>query len=123
MEKSQEIIAKLKNGEPFEGVAQEHSEDEMKATGGNWGWINRTDIRKELADKAFSLKKGQFSDPVILNGYAFILYLEGKRKAGLQPLSEVRDQIEKTISNELSKQAQIAHIQKLRRKSHVKYFL
>lgn len=123
LEKANKIVAKLKSGQTFEDTAKTFSEDEMKASGGNWGWINRSDIRKELADVAFSLNKGTYSNPVILNNHAFVLYVEEKRLAGNVPISEVREQIENALVNESAKKVQAREVQKLRKKAHIKYFI
>lgn len=121
--KAQEILDKLKLGEKFADVAKEFSEDDMKASGGDWGWINRTDIREELAKVAFSLNKAEFSNVVLLNNYAFILFVEDKKDGGTIPVEEVRKDIEKILANESSKKAEAQHIQKLRKKSLIKYYI
>jgi len=46
---------------------------------------------------AFNLKKGDASDPILLPEGAFLLFAEDRRFAGIQPLDEVRDQIERVL--------------------------
>lgn len=49
----------------FEALAQEHSEDPGSAArGGNYGWVKRGTFVPEYEKTAFTLKKGQISDPV-----------------------------------------------------------
>lgn len=121
--KAAEVLNKLKRGEKFADVAKEYSEDDMRSSGGDWGWINRSDIREELANVAFSLNKAHFSDVVLLDKYAFILFIEDKKQAGAIPVEEVRSDIEKILVNEFAKKAEAQHIQRLRKKSYIKYFI
>ncbi len=121
--KAQEILNKLKQGAKFSEVAKEFSEDDMSASGGDWGWINRSDIREELANVAFSLNKAQFSNVILLNNYAFILFVEDKKNAGALPVEKVRKDIEKILVSEAAKKAEAQHIQRLRKKSYIKYYI
>lgn len=123
LNKAQEVINKLKKGQSFAELAKEVSEDDMRASGGDWGWINRSDIREELANVAFALNKGAFSDVIILNNYAFILFVEDKKNAGIIPVESVREDIEKILVNENTKKAEVQHIQKLRKKAYIKYYI
>lgn len=122
-DKTTQVMALLKEGKPFTEVAKEFSEDEMKKSGGDLGWVNRSDIRQELAEVAFSLNKNQFSTPIILNKHTFILYIEDKKMGGVLPLQEVSEDIEKTLANEYAKQSEAQFVQKLRKKAYIKYYL
>lgn len=121
--KAQEILNRLRSGAKFAEVAKEYSEDDMRSSGGDWGWINRSDIREELANVAFSLNKAEFSKVIVLDNYAFILFVEDKKQAGAIPVEEVRKDIEKILVNEFAKKAEAAHIQRLRKKSYIKYYI
>ena len=52
----------------------------MSRKGGDWGWIERQDIRKELSTVAFGLQPGSYSQPVELNNTIFILYCEASAR-------------------------------------------
>lgn len=121
--KTQKVIGLLKKGEPFADIAKQFSEDGMEKSGGDLGWVSRSDIRKELADIAFSLNKNQFSGPIVLDNYTFILFIEDKKEAGQIPLAKVSEDIEKILADEHAKQAEKQFVQKLRKKAHIKYYL
>lgn len=121
--KAQEIIEKLDQGEDFSKLTREYSQDEKAQKGGAWGWINRSDIRKELADIAFELPKGTYSEPITVDGHVFILFSEDKREAGTKPLEEVREFIENTILDQLTRQAQKRWLSRLRDKAYIKIYL
>lgn len=123
LQKAQEVIDRLKKGQNFAEVAREVSDDDMRTSGGDWGWINRSDIREELAIVAFALNKSTFSDAIILDNYAFILFVEDKKNAGIIPVENVREDIEKILVNENAKKTETQHIQKLRKKAFIKYHI
>jgi peptidyl-prolyl cis-trans isomerase SurA len=116
------IIEQLKGGASFEELATQYSQDTRRKQGGDWGWINREDLKPELADVAFSLGKEAFSDPIRTENDIFILYVQDKREAGVQPLTEVRDQIERLLISQMARDAQERYLERLRRDGYVRYF-
>ena len=116
------VIRELDQGTPFEDVAREYSQDSRKNRGGDWDWVRRNDLREELGDVAFTLKKGTYSQPIELDGQYFILYVEDRRDEGIQPLQEVRDRIEDILASQLTRQTQRAWIERLRKDAFIKYF-
>jgi len=122
-QEAETILRQLEDGADFGELAREYSQDEKAREGGLWGWINRADIRAELADKAFALQPGEWSEPIELDGLVFILYAEDKREAGVKPLEEVRDEIEESITAQLSRQAQQRWLERLREGAYIKYYL
>ncbi|RME69653.1 MAG: peptidylprolyl isomerase [Verrucomicrobia bacterium] len=116
------ILKRLEAGESFADLAREFSQDSRKEEGGDWGWLNREDLREELADAAFALEPGQHTEPIRLGDDIYILYLEDKRDAGIQPLEEVRDQIERILVSQMARQAQERWLERLRRNAYVRYF-
>lgn len=119
---AKEIIAKLDDGVPFAEMASVYSEAPQKANGGDWGWVDKTILRKELADVAFSLKPGQHSDIIETTDEYWILFVEAQKPAGIKPLSEVRAEIEKTLMSEEKARLQKQWIDKLKNKAFVRYF-
>lgn len=121
--KTQTIVEQLKQKRPFAEIAKEFTEDGMNNSGGDLGWVNRSDLREELAKVAFSLNKHEFSDPIVLNNHTFILFVEDKKLPGLIPLPDVSEEIEKILANNYAKQAEAQFVQKLRKKAHIRYYL
>lgn len=116
------IMAELRKGKDFGELARQYSQDSRKSRGGDWDWIARKDLRSELADTAFSLSAGQFSDPIKLEKDIFILYVEEKREAGIRPIDDVRDEIERTLISQMARNAQERWLERLRREAYVRYF-
>jgi len=116
-------IHELDNGANFSDIARKYSQDEMSRQGGDWGWIERKDIRKELSDIAFNLEPGEYSQPVELSGTIFILYAEDKREEMIQPVSQVRDIIENVLVGEIARETQEKWLQDLRNDAYIRYFM
>lgn len=116
------IYSELESGTPFSEVAQRFSQDSRKARGGDWGWIQRPDLKDELSVVAFDLEPGIYSEPVQIEQQTFVLFVEDRRDEGIQPLNEVRDRIEEILASQLERQAQQQWIERLRREAYVKYY-
>jgi peptidyl-prolyl cis-trans isomerase SurA len=120
--KADNVMAQLKAGASFVDLARLYSQDSRRTKGGDWGWQRRSDLRKEFSDILFTLEPGQYTQPIIMPEGAFILYVEERKHAGIQPLDEVRDQIERLLVQQSSQKAQERWLEKLRRNGYVKHF-
>lgn len=64
-EEAEQVLARLKAGEPFEALAKEFSTDESnKENGGDLGWFGRGVMVKAFEEAAFALQPGEISDIV-----------------------------------------------------------
>jgi peptidyl-prolyl cis-trans isomerase SurA len=116
------IMQKLRAGGDFATLAREYSQESSRSKGGDWGWIARNDLSEQFAGVAFALDAGQYSEPTQVGKDIFILYVEEKRLAGIQPLEEVRDQIERTLVTQMARETQDRWLERLRRNAYVRYF-
>ncbi|NDV63487.1 peptidylprolyl isomerase [Puniceicoccales bacterium CK1056] len=116
------IYAELNDGADFSEVAQKYSQDSRRERGGDWGWIQRPDLKDELSAVAFQLDKNAYSNPVKLGDQTFILFAEDKRDEGIQPINEVRDRIEEILASQLARQAQEQWLERLRREAYIRYY-
>jgi len=121
-EKGNQILTRITGGEKFEELAKEFSNDMKRAKGGDWGWMKRSDFKKEFSDPAFVLKKGEASNVILLPEGAFILYAEDRKVAGIQPIDEVRDQIERMLVQQMGRTSQERWLERLRRNGYVKHY-
>jgi peptidyl-prolyl cis-trans isomerase SurA len=119
---AREIQSKIKDGASFSEMASIYSQGSQQHQGGDWGWIERSVLRKELADLAFTLKPGVVSDVVDTPDTCYLMLVEQKRPAHVRPLTEVASDIEKTLR--LKKQAKLQKdwIEGLKKKTFVRYF-
>ncbi|HQF38044.1 MAG TPA: peptidyl-prolyl cis-trans isomerase [Opitutaceae bacterium] len=116
------VITRLNAGEKFEDVAKDVSQDARKNRGGDWGWQKRGDLRKEFVEELFALQKGQFTQPIILPESAYILYVNDRKFAGIQPIEEVRSDIERILVSQMARESQERWLERLRRNGYVKYY-
>lgn len=122
MATANEILGKLKAGTSFADLAKEYSKDTRKSKGGDWGPLKRSDFKKEFSDPAFALKKGEASQPVLLPEGCFLLFAEDRKFAGIQPIDEVRDQIERILVTQMSRSGQERWLERLRRNGYIKHY-
>lgn len=117
-----EILSKLNGGASFAEMASVYSQDSKRSQGGAWDWVEKSVLRKELADVAFSLKVGEKSGVIDTPEACYILLVEDKRNAHVKPLNDVRDEIEKTLLSEERDRLQKQWIDRLKKKTFVRYF-
>jgi peptidyl-prolyl cis-trans isomerase SurA len=117
-----EILAKLDAGDSFESMAKVYSEGKEAKEGGDWGWIGKDVLRKELNETAFSLKAGQHSRVIeTAEGY-YILHVEDVKPAHTVALAEVRDDIEKILLQQQRAKMQEDWVKDLRAKAYIHLF-
>lgn len=84
--KAEELIEKLDDGEDFDKLAKENSDDPgSAANGGDLGYFNKGEMVKEFEDAAINLKVNEYTkEPVKTSyGYHIILKTGEKEKAKL----------------------------------------
>ncbi len=63
-EQAKEILNQINQGKSFEDLAREKSLCPSGKKGGNLGWFSHGQMVREFQKAAFSLKKGEISQPV-----------------------------------------------------------
>jgi peptidyl-prolyl cis-trans isomerase SurA len=120
---AEEIRQKVAAGADFGNMAQLYSETHNgPEEKGDWGWITRNDVNKQLTQVAFSLKPGQVSNIVDSEGSYWLLFVEEKKNGGSQPFKAVRDDIEKKLLQVEQQQEQEQWLAGLRQKAYIKTF-
>jgi len=118
---AREIQSKLKEGAGFAEMAAVYSQGSQQHQGGDWGWVERSVLRKELGVVAFSLSPGQISDPLETPDAIYLMQVEDKRVAHARLLSDVRDDIEKTLRTQMQSQLQKKWVDGLKKKTFIRY--
>ncbi|MFZ0826212.1 MAG: peptidylprolyl isomerase [Verrucomicrobiia bacterium] len=117
-----DILAKIKEGATFQEMASVYSQGSQRSEGGDWGWVERSVLRKELAETAFALQPGQVSGVVETPEACYLMLVEQTRPAHVKPLTEVRDDIEVTLRTQAQKQLEQQWIAQLKRKTFIRLF-
>ncbi|KAI0935076.1 hypothetical protein AcV7_003983 [Taiwanofungus camphoratus] len=81
--KASEALQKIQEGQRFDKVAQEYSEDKAKA-GGSLGWMTRGSMVGPFQDAAFTLEPSSVDKPILsplvkTNFGYHIIMVEGRR--------------------------------------------
>ncbi|GAB4071496.1 peptidylprolyl isomerase [Ancylobacter sonchi] len=109
--KAKDVEARLKKGEDFAKLASELTEDPSgKQDGGDLGFFTKDQMVPEFAEKAFTMKPGEISDPVKTQFGWHVIKVEEKRQKPLPTFDEVKPQIEQY----LVQKAQADAVQKTR---------
>lgn len=114
-----EILQQLADGRDFGELAKEVSEDNKAQYGGDWGWIEASSLRAELAAVAMELPPGEVSEVVELDGANYLLLVEERKDPAVTPLEEVRSQIEREISMKEEERLYNQWINRLREKYYI----
>ena len=118
LKKAKELITKLKNGEDFEELAKNNSDDEATASkGGKLSEFTHGTMTDEFEEAAKNLEVGKYTtEPVKTTyGYHIILKVSQKDKPELKIVKD--DIIEEIAKDKLSEDAtlQITALEKLRK--------
>ena len=139
LQQAKEVAAQIKVGVSFEELAMKHGQSNFRNKGGDWGvMVAKREIRNEtLREKAFELEEGEVSEPFIVQllerkadgtigksnkRAVYIFKADKKFAAGVKPLDEVRQQIEKTLAGQLASRSQRQWLSRLRRDAYLKYY-
>jgi parvulin-like peptidyl-prolyl isomerase len=122
LQRANEILAEIKNGATFQEMATVYSEGSQKNQGGDWGWVERSVLRQDLADAAFALKPGQVSGAIDTPESVYLMLVEQTRPAHVKPLDEVRAEIETTLRTQEQARLEKQWIDGLKKKTFIRYF-
>jgi peptidyl-prolyl cis-trans isomerase SurA len=117
--KANDAEQQLKNGADFAELAKKVSDAETASQGGVLGTFKRGELAKELEDKTFALKSGQYTEPIRTRQGFIILKVDDHHPAGVPPLSEVEKRIENAIYSQKVEPAARAYLEKLREQAYI----
>jgi len=92
-----------RDGRDFAELAKQYSEDPSKDKGGDLGSFTREKMVKPFADKAFSMKAGEISDPVRTQFGWHIIKVEKITDASTKSLADVNSDIRAKLTDERSR--------------------
>ena len=92
-----DIVADLKKGAKFDEEARKFSDGPTAAQGGQLGEFRRGTLAKELEDKTFALKAGEFTDPIRTKQGFVILKVDQHIAPGVPTFKEVEPNIQEAL--------------------------
>ncbi|MDU2582244.1 MAG: peptidylprolyl isomerase [Anaerococcus hydrogenalis] len=91
-----EVKKKIDDGADFAELAKEYSKDTANSNkGGDLGYFTKDKMVKEFADKAFSMKKGEVSEPVKTSYGYHIIKVDDKKDTA----DSLKDDISKALND------------------------
>lgn len=113
------IIKALKGGTDFAKLAQTKSKDTTANKGGDLGFFRKGELPKELAEAAFSLKAGAYSETPIKTDFGWhVLKVKESRDAKPPKCEEISNDIKSVLTQE----AILKLLEDLRVKAKVELF-
>ena len=88
------VMARLREGDRFEELAREYSENQQSATeGGLLGTFRRGELLKSLEDAVFGRPRNFIAGPIDVDGHFEILRVDDRAAEGQASFEESRDEI------------------------------
>jgi peptidyl-prolyl cis-trans isomerase SurA len=117
--KADGIYAQLQKGAKFDEVAKANSGGPTAGNGGDLEYFKRGTLSKQLEDQVFSLKPGQFTEPIRTNQGWVILKVTEHQTEGVPPLKEVEPQIQERLYMTKMQPALREYLTKLREDAYI----
>ena len=102
-ERIEAILKKARDGQNFAELAKQYSEGPSRDKGGDLGTFRREAMVKPFADKAFSMKAGEISDPVRTQFGWHIIKVEKVNEATKTSLADAKQSIRKKLVDKRAK--------------------
>lgn len=98
---AEEVIEKLNNGESFEDLAKEYSDDESnKNDGGSLGFINREGYDENFIEGAIPLEINEYTKEPVKSAYGYHIILKTDEKDKPELNDEEKEKIKTSIAEE-----------------------
>jgi parvulin-like peptidyl-prolyl isomerase len=140
LQQARKVMEEFKKGVPFEKLASQNGQSPFRDKAGDWGvMVSEREIRNdEIRKRAFSLKKGEMSEPFVVETLqrqkdgtikksgkfaVYLLLVSEKKVSGRKPLDEVRQEIERTLASEYEAQSQRQWLGRLKKEAYVRITL
>lgn len=98
-----DVLNLARKGEDFSRLAQKYSECPSKDNGGYLGAFKRQDMVAPFSEKAFSMKPGEISEPVLTQFGWHIIKVEKVNEATVVPFEKAMEEINQKLMIEKSR--------------------
>lgn len=87
---AQQLIQQMIQGAPFQAVAQQFSAAPTAVRGGDAGWVVEGSVAPALQQAFDNLEVGQLSNPIVVEGGVYVIYMRDKREGSATSLVQLR---------------------------------
>ena len=113
------IYAQLQKGAKFDELAKSLSAGPTAAQGGDLEYFKKGTLSKQLEDQVFSLKAGQYTEPIRTNQGWVILKVTEHISEGVPPIKEVEPAIQERLYMVKMQPALREYLTKLREDAYI----
>jgi len=118
-QKAEDVVKLAREGRDFGELAKLYSQGGRAEENGDFGFVDRGQMREDFEKVIFTLKPGEVSDPVKADVGYYIFKVEEKRESHVRSLSEARADIENIIFREKAQRRYQEWIAKLKRDAFI----
>ncbi len=118
-QKVDDISRLIKEGRDFSELAKLYSQGPHAQDGGDAGFVEKGQMRKEFEDAVFNLKAGEVSEPIKTETGYYIFKVEEKKEGYTRSQSELHDTIENLIFQDKAKKRYKEWMDKLKRDAFI----
>ncbi|MDD4878893.1 MAG: peptidylprolyl isomerase [Candidatus Omnitrophica bacterium] len=118
-QKADDVVKLARDGRDFGELAKVYSQGAKAQEGGDFGFVEKGQMREDFEKVIFALKPGEISDPVKTDTGYFIFKVEEKKEGYVLPLQEARPGIEDMIYREKAQKRYQDWIEKLKRDAFI----
>ncbi len=118
-QKADDIMRLIKEGRDFGELAKLYSQGIRSEEGGDFGFVEKGQMREDFDNVIFSLKEGEVSAPLKTDTGYFIFKVEEKRQSKPLSMAEARDDIENTIYRQKAQKRYEEWMAKLKRDAFI----
>ena len=117
--KANEVYALLKKGGNFDELAKKYSNGPTAGIGGDLEYFKRGTLSAQLESQVFSIKAGDYTEPVRTNQGFVILKVTEHQGGGIPTLKDVEGQIQEQIYMTKMQPALRDYLSKLREEAYI----
>ena len=118
-QKADDMVKLARDGRDFGELAKTYSQGAKAKEGGDFGFIEKGQMRDDFEKVIFALKPGEVSDPIKTDTGYYIFKVDEKKDSYLRPLSEARSDIENIIFREKAQKRYQDWMAKLKRDAFI----
>ena len=117
--KADKVYDLLKKGGNFDELAKQYSDGPTASLGGDLEYFKRGTLSKDLEERVFALKAGDYTEPVRTNQGWVILKVIEHQTAGIPPMKEVEGRIQEMVYMTKMQPALRDYLMKLREDAYI----
>lgn len=97
-ESAKALVERIRKGEDFETLAREHSTSASRPAGGDLGRVEPEDLNPALSSAIASLRPGEVSAPVAVDGAYWILKVQERLADEVTAFDQVKERLQEELS-------------------------